>query len=167
MLGRKKAKTQATAISHYKTGKLVVSTAEIKKVSLNYCKETLQNNETPQDYLQYMNNKKDSVENQLLDCNGSFSISKETFNLVLKTFKMSRKNNYDFLVRAGNVIQNVVFKLCQEMILKEEFPKYFQDTTLHMIFKAKEDDIYCQIIDLYIPNHGGRGPLRRALSRRG
>ena len=46
------------------------------------------------------------------------------------------KRNYDFLTKAGTVFQDTVFKFCQKMFNKEEFPKDFQDTTLHMIFKG-------------------------------
>ena len=136
VMGGHKNNILPIAISHYETGKLIVSRAEIKQVSLNYCKATLADNEPSQDYASYIENKAINVRNQLLNCDGNFSITKETFDTVLSKFKRSRKRNYDYLVKAGNGFKNVVFKFCQEMISKEQFPKYFQDTTLHMVFKS-------------------------------
>ena len=125
-----------TAITHYETGKLIVSRAEIKQVSLSYCKATLADNEPSQAFASHIQSKAENVRSQLLNCDGKFGISKETFDTVLSKFKRSRKRNYDFLVKAGKGFQNVVFKFCEEMVLKEQFPKYFQDTTLHMVFKG-------------------------------
>ena len=67
---------------------------------------------------------------------GSFKANKEAFDHNIKKFRQSGKRNYDFITRAGKTFQNSVFKLCQRMIEIEQFPKYFQDTTLHMIFKG-------------------------------
>ena len=66
----------------------------------------------------------------------SFAPLKETFECLLNKFKRSRKPNYHFLVRAGQSFQNTVFKFCQVMMDKEEFPSSFQNTTLHMVFKG-------------------------------
>ena len=67
---------------------------------------------------------------------GSFSACKETFDKMVKKFKRSKKRNYDFLTKSGPQFQELVFKFCQKMFVKEEFPKEFRDTTLHMIFKG-------------------------------
>ena len=40
------------------------------------------------------------------------------------------------IVKANNQFQDGVFKFCQEMIEKEQFPNEFNETTLHMIFKG-------------------------------
>ena len=39
-------------------------------------------------------------------------------------------------MKSGLRFQNIVYKLCQEMVRKETFPASFHETTLHMIFKA-------------------------------
>ena len=44
VIGGKRGDTVATAVVNPKTGNLVVSNAEIKKVSLQYCIETLSSN---------------------------------------------------------------------------------------------------------------------------
>ena len=63
-----------TAISHYESGKLIVSRAEIKRVSLNYCKHTLADNEPSQAYVGMIKSKTENVRNQLLACDGTLHI---------------------------------------------------------------------------------------------
>ena len=136
VLGGKKATQEATAIVDPNSGKIVASRAEIKQVSLDYCKDTLKDNDPTKGYEVEIQTKKDVVKAKLQENNGSFGIRKETFDSVLAKFKKSNKRNYDFLVKAGKGFQMVVFKFCKEMCAKESFPTHFKNTTLHMIFKG-------------------------------
>ena len=72
----------------------------------------------------------------MLESDGCFIPQKETFNVLVDKFKRSRKKNYHFLVRASESFQDAVFKFAKLMIEKEEIPRCFKDTTLHMIFKG-------------------------------
>ena len=136
IVGGKKANIEATAIVNPKDGKLAVTKKQIKAVTLNYCKETLTNNEPSEGYKHIMKAKKDSLEKHLQENRGSFSPTKEAFEAVINKFKISRKPNYHFLVRASGDFKNVVFRFAQMMIEKEVFPNCFKETTLHMIFKG-------------------------------
>ena len=80
--------------------------------------------------------KKERFEEEILKCNESFEISKDTFDWVISKFKRSRKRNYDFIVKAGKGFQSSIFKFCTVMIEQEKFPETFKQTTLHMIFKG-------------------------------
>ena len=111
---------------------------KIKEVSLEYCKNTLANHEPHTDYKNEINYKKKPVELKLLENNVELQINKGTFDFIVSKFKKSRKKNYDFLVKAGPRFQSAVFKLSQVMIEEEPFPRSFQETTLHMIFKGGE-----------------------------
>ena len=137
VIGGKKTQIEATAIINPTTGKLAVSKSEIKKVSLEYTKETLKSNEIPEDMAEESERKKNAVEVFLKEKKGVFCANKETFEKVICKFKRSRKRNYDFIVKADPKFQESVFRLCKEMIEKEEFPKEFKNTTLHMIYKGK------------------------------
>ena len=89
------------------------------------------------DVYEVMKAKRENLEKKLLECNGTFKPSKEAYNLaLLNKFKMSRKQNYNFLVKASEGFQDVVFRFAQIMIEKEHFPDCFKETTLHMIFKG-------------------------------
>ena len=136
MVGGKKAAQENTAILNPKTGKLAVSKKEIRQVTLTYCKEALANNEPEEGFEDEINRKKEFVRDLLKIEGGSFKASKDTFKKMVDKFKRSNKQNYDFLTKAGEVFQESVFKFCQKMFSNEVFPKEFQDTTLHMIFKG-------------------------------
>ena len=104
--------------------------------ALQYCQETLANNKPAIGFEGVMHTKKTNLERNLMQCNGSFMPTKEGFQTLLKKFKLSRKQNYDFLVRSSKEFQDVVFKFSKLIIQKEEFPDSFKETTLHMIFKG-------------------------------
>ena len=136
ILGGKNAINQPTAIINPKTGQLAVSRDEIKSVSLQYCIETLANNEPAEGFKEEINAKKRMVKEFMNMKDGTFQTKKETFEKIIQKFKNSRKRNYDFLTRAKPKFQDVVFKFCQKMFKEEVFPREFQDTTLHMVLKS-------------------------------
>ena len=136
IIGGKKATLEKTAIINPNTGKMAVSKKEIKEVTLNYCKETLTNNEPAEGFKEEIEMKKKLVKDILSLKGGSFKATKATFQKMVLKFKQSNKRNYDFLTKAGPKFQEVVFKFCHKMFENEEFPKDFQETTLHMIFKG-------------------------------
>ena len=98
--------------------------------------DTLENNKPEEGFEEVINRKKELVEDLLKVEGGIFQASKESFKKMVEKFKRSKKRNYDFLTKAGPQFQDMVFKFCQKMFAKEEFPRDFQDTTLHMIFKG-------------------------------
>ena len=132
----KKATNQATAIVDPSTGKLIVTKDKIKEVTLKYCKDTLENNMVEKEFEEDIVNKKEKVKVKLAETDGQFEIKQETFEKVMSKFKKSKKANYDLIVKASKLFQDGVFKFCQEMISKEQFPNEFNMTTLHMIFKG-------------------------------
>ena len=71
----------------------------------------------------------------MLSKNGDFEAYKETFDYKITNFKNKGKKNYHFITKAGNLFQNVVFKMCQRFFKEEQFPESFKDTTLHMLYK--------------------------------
>ena len=136
VLGGKKAKSEATAVVDPETNKLVVSKKEIQRVTLDYCKATLENNQIDPDFKEEINEKQKQVSIKLKEKDGEFEVKKETFIKIVDKFKRSRKPNYFPLVKASKSYQFNMFKLCQEFLEKEQFPDSFKDTTLHMIFKG-------------------------------
>ena len=137
ILGEKKRKVEATAIINPDNKKLIVGRNEIKEVTLNYCKETLSNNEPKEEYKSLIEEKKKAVEDLNKETGGEFVVNKEVFYSKIRKFKQSRKKNYDFLTKGGKKFQEAVFKFSQRMCKEEVFPSEFQNTTLHMVFKGK------------------------------
>ena len=136
IVGGKKAMMEATAIINPKTGKLAVTRADIKEVTLNYCKETLANNIPEKGFEEKILEKKDVVKYILSQKDGNFEANSDTFVFMIGKFKRSRKKSYDYLTKAGRSFQNTVFKFCVRMFEEEKFPRKFQNTILHMIYKG-------------------------------
>ena len=136
IIGGKKASLETTSILNPETNKLAVSKNEIQRVTLNYCKNTLSNNEPERGFEDVMKAKKKYLDEKLTECDGDFDTDKETFDQLVKKFQRSRKPNYHFLVKASQSFMDTIFKFSKMMIKKEEFPECFQETTLHMIFKG-------------------------------
>ena len=76
---------EANAIVNPKNGKLVRSKDEIKKVSLEYCKTTLKNNEPEEGYEELLRRKDGKVERELAECNEIFEIKYEILYLYEKS----------------------------------------------------------------------------------
>ena len=120
------------------TGDVAVSGNEIKRISLEYCRAVLTNNEIEEGFENEVNLKEDLHRKRMEDnrvC--GFKPSRGTFNKVVHKFKKSNKRNYDFLVYSGNKFKDAVFKLANRMLDDEDFPKSFDETTLHQIYKGK------------------------------
>jgi hypothetical protein len=114
-----------------------VSKFDALQTTLNYCKETLSNNEAADNYKEGIELKGKVLNIKLSQTDGSFEINKETFDNVVSKFKKSGKRSYDFLVKASPKFQDAVYQFCQEMVKEEIFPKTFSETILHQIYKGK------------------------------
>jgi hypothetical protein len=135
---KKGGSMDAYSITDPETGKLAVSGKEIKRISLEYCKEVLTNNEAVGDSKQVVHMKASMHSDRMMQVQeGSFLPSKEGFMRVIKKFKQNDKRNYDFLIKTGSKFKEAVFRLCSKMITEEQFPRSFDNTTLHQIFKGK------------------------------
>ena len=97
----RKTDVEATAIINPKTGNLALSKGEIKKVSLQYTKETLMSNPIEEGVAEEIEQKKVATRKFLKESGGTFEINKEIFEKVLAKFKGSIKRNYDIIVRSG------------------------------------------------------------------
>ena len=79
VIGGKKATIEATTIINPKTGKLALSRSEIKKVSLDYAKETLKNNEVEECVADKIERKKEEAR-KLMEEN---AVMKENLRITL------------------------------------------------------------------------------------
>ena len=84
----------AYSITDPETGKLAVSGKEIRRISLNYCREVLTNNVAAGDSKQVVNMKASMHTGRMMQVQeGSFIPSKEGFTRVIKKFKENDKRN--------------------------------------------------------------------------
>ena len=137
--GSKKTGMEAHAVMSPNSGELLVSSEEIKKVTLEYNCDVLKNNEAEEGFKELVRIKEDLHDLRMKDKigKGSFRVNKENFTRVVKKFKDKGKQAYDFLVKAGASFQQAVFILCKRMIETEDFPTCFDLTILQQIYKGK------------------------------
>ena len=96
----------------------------------------MKNNDPNEEFEDEIKEKREKVKELLKEKEGDSTINDKTFETVIGKFKKSRKPNYDMIVKADKGFQENMFKLCKEMIEKEQFPEAFKETTLHQIFKG-------------------------------
>ena len=129
--GPKKCGQELTAVSYPVIGEMVVSTEEIKRVTLEYCVKNMENL-PPDPDVEMDANLKEYLHNIRME-----DTNDDGFENVLKQFATKRTQSYDFLLRAGPKYKEVMFKLCKSMIEMEVFPTKFRKTILNMIWKSK------------------------------
>ena len=130
--GSKKTKNEAHAVLDFRTKELVVSNSEIKRVTLDYCKEVLKNNEPEEDFKELVEYKEKvhKIRMESNDDDEEVEITEEEFNQTLAKFESIGSNIYFFITRAGHKYKKAIFKLCRRFIRDEEFPDRFQKTVL-------------------------------------
>ena len=131
--GPKKTGKEAHAIRNPKTGDLVVSNTEIKKVTLEYCKSVLKNNEPEEDMkeLVELKEKLHQIEMETKDEDEEeFVVEEEAFFQAIRKFKSTGSKAYDFITKSGISFQKGVLKVCRRFIRDEVFPERFKNTDL-------------------------------------
>ena len=136
--GPKKGAMEAHAIIDPISKSLALSTKEIKRVSHEHCQRVLTNNEALPQFEKEIELKENLHKERMKELGGgNFNLTRERFKKVIKKFQKSNKRNYDFLVRSGDKYKESIFKMSHRMIEEEMFPRKFDFTTLHQIYKGK------------------------------
>ena len=122
--GRKKADQEAQAIKDPETGELVVSSSKIKEVTLNYCLNTLKNNEPEEHVKELVKLKKEVHALRMEDKHNDpeYDLSEDEYFSILKRFESKKSATYDFITKAGRNFQLAILKLCRRLIKNETFP---------------------------------------------
>ena len=135
--GPRKGGQEAQAILDSQ-GELVVSTSEIKRVTLKHCHEVLRKNKPEDDFIELIKIKED-LHKRMMENNtsGDFVLTQEGYWHLVDKFRRKDKRSYDFLIKAGGKFQAAVFKLCARIINGEEVPSCFDKTLLIQLYKGK------------------------------
>ena len=136
--GPKKTTNEAHAVRDPKTGDLVVSNSEIKKVTLEYCKSVLENNE-PENDMKELVEMKERIHQIKMDTKDpneeEFEVEEEAFFQTIRKFKSNGSRAYDFITKSGINFQKAVMKVCRRFIKDEIFPERFMNTDLIQLQK--------------------------------
>ena len=133
--GPKKGGQEALAVKDSRSGELVAASSEIRRVGLEYCLDTLNNNKPTEKFKTLNELKKDVHKSRMKDEDGLFEITEADFWQVIERFELKKKRSYDFLTKAGEKFKRAFFKLCQRMNQNEKFPRRFDNTVLMQICK--------------------------------
>ena len=103
--GPKKPKQEAHAVIDSKTGKVVVSNKEIKRVNLEHCLTILEDKE-PVDNVKLLVKLESDLHDLLMneETDKDLEITEEEYNIVVDKFKSKNKRSYDFLTKSGNFL---------------------------------------------------------------
>ena len=115
---KKKSSQEAHAVYNPETNELVVSNPEIKRVTLEYCLQTLKNNE-PEEHVKEHIKFKEKVHNlRMMDKNDDdeFSKTDEDYFTILSKFESRNSRTYDFITKAGLKFKLAFLKLCRRII---------------------------------------------------
>ena len=110
--GPKKGVVEAHAVADPESEEIAVTAKDIKRISLDYCKKVLSNNNVKEGYDREIGLKEKLHDERMLDVSGGgFTPSKKLFQKVVLKFKKNNKRNYDFLIRTGERFKEAVFRL--------------------------------------------------------
>jgi hypothetical protein len=135
--GRKKTPQEPHAVLDTEANELVVSNAEVRRVTLKHCMDTFKKDNPHEDVqlLVDMVNKVHEERMIIMDSDEEehMEITKEEFDELVKKLDKKNKRSYDYLTRAGERFKTVVYKLCKRLIESEVFTARFYDTVLHKL----------------------------------
>ena len=136
--GPKKPKQEAHAVLDAKTGEVVVSNNEIKRVNLEHCLRVLKDKE-PEDNVKLLVQLESDLHDILMKetTDKDLEVSEDEYDEIVQKFKSKNKRSYDFLTKAGDLYKQSIYKLCKRMLKEETFPDSFCETTLHQLWKRK------------------------------
>ena len=110
--GLKKSGQDPTAIRYPKSGELIVSSEEIKIVTLAYCVDNL----TRRSQGRLAQLKNDLNHNRMKsNYDNGFEILEKDFEEVVKRFASKTTKSYDFLLKAGEYYKRAMYHLCKRM----------------------------------------------------
>ena len=130
--GKKKAAPEAKAIKDPESGDLVVSNSGIKEVTLQYCLNTLKNNEPKERVKELIELKEEVHALRMTDQSKdtAYELTDEDNFFIMWKFKSKNSATYQFITKAGHNFQLAIINLCKRIIKNETIQKRFYLTTL-------------------------------------
>ena len=135
--GPKKQCQEAIALKDSRTGELVVSNSEIKRVTSEYC-EDLFNNNSPDEGFEEQHYIKNKLHEEIMKdtSSGKFEAEESEFWRLLDKCRIKNKRSYDWLIKAGKEYQEAIFSLVKRMIEEEDLPEALDNTLLIQLHKS-------------------------------
>ena len=137
--GLKSSCQEATVLVDPASGEEVTTPEEIKRVSLQYCKDLLTNRKPKDEYAEdYMMKEfvhdvrmTEKIEDDIEE------LSSVKFNRTYGILTKKLGSKYDFIVKGGPSMKAALFKLCQVVWRTEKQPVRWSKSTLVQCYKGK------------------------------
>ena len=139
LVGKKKKTQEATSIIDPETRKEVNSVAEIKRVSLQYCKNLLKNRAPRPGFEEILHDKTVMHELRMKEVNQADEITftKEMFNSALQRLSSNHPNKYKFILKGGTAYLSSLYTLMKSVWDNEKIPTLWKQTEIVQIYKGK------------------------------
>jgi hypothetical protein len=136
--GAKKRPQEAHTVLDVETKNLIVSTEEIKRVTLNHVMNTFKRVAPHEDVKLIVIMVSEAHDKRMIEgVEEEMEITEDDFGELVGKLEKKKKKSSDFLLKAGKKFKIVVFKLCRRLIQAEVFPERFFETVLHQLWKKK------------------------------
>ena len=139
VLGPKTVATEAVSLYDPKTGELVNTPSEIKRVSLEYCSNLLTNRKPKEKYECDVEFKFKIHENRMNETlvEDMTDLPEELFNLTYDKLMKKDDSKYKFIMNAGESLKPALLKICKVAWKTENLPPSWHKSLLIQICKGK------------------------------
>ena len=142
--GSKKLGQEQVAMKDPFSNSYIYDPEEIKRTSLKYCSELLQNSQGEDSFRQeiFIQNmlhlvRMEKKEISIDDCENTESLSVNDFKARIKLLEKKCPSKYKFLLKSGDEYKKAVFNLCSLVWRKEQKPDQWRNTIIIQIYKGK------------------------------
>ena len=139
VVGSKKVEQEATVIMDPITKCEVDSVEDIKRVSLNYCKELLTNRSPNfgfEDTVELKNEIHELRMNELIPEN-ECELSIAMFDGALRRLSLKNPKKYEFILKGGKSLIDALFYLFQKVWSSENIPAGWKKSSIVQLYKGK------------------------------
>ena len=139
IVGSKKNSQEATTLKDPKTNCDVNTVDDIKRVSLDYCKNLLTNRDPKKEFENVLESKYLLHETRMKVINqeDEYDLSLSMFNDAIKRLKTKHPGKYIFIRNGGESLHKALFKLCKAVWTCEKIPDLWKQTNIIQLFKGK------------------------------
>ena len=135
-MGSKIKSQEPAAINCPQSNNIIHDPEEIRKHTLQYCVNLLENKAPNKDYEELFQLKKEVHEMRMREPDTEkFKFSEDMFNKALKDIVKKNNDKYNFIVKAGDDFKTAVLNLMKFVWDSEIKPEQWRVDTLHQIHK--------------------------------
>ena len=141
VVGSKTIKQETTIIKDPVTKSEVNTIEEIKRVSLNYCKDLLTNRDPKPGFEDILLWKYNVHEERMIEYlpNEEPELSLSMFNAALRRLNTKHADKYAFILKGGQSLLDAVFHLFKLVWSTEKIPSGWRKTSIVQLYKGKGD----------------------------